>query len=89
LGKRLPLRTLRGSNSSWYSIDMRMLGPIRSLETLDMPEQMQLIKTNLLGSVLIAAAAEGLRTHQLIEAGPQSAKQKSWFVIPGSHMEQL
>jgi predicted dehydrogenase len=40
------------------------------------------------GAGSIAAAEEGLRTQQLVEAAYRSARQKSWVEIPSFHMER-
>ncbi len=40
------------------------------------------------GKCAIAAAEEGLRTQQLVDAAYQSAKQKSWVKIPDFYREQ-
>jgi predicted dehydrogenase len=45
-------------------------------------EFFELIRT---GEGSMAAAEEGLRTQELVEALYQSARQKSWVDIPGSH----
>jgi predicted dehydrogenase len=45
-------------------------------------EFFELIRT---GEGSMAAAEEGLRTQELVEALYQSARQKSWVEIPGSH----